>query len=138
MSISGGYRVVFEEYTRRHYIKDFEKDYKGAWATTRKAIVSQLRNVDMLRDSGRLRNPPIHLSPDRKEWILKHEFAIAGLHESPHTSGRWLIAYVNDAERIVRVLLVYQKKHVTSSDETSWWRKVVKREYSAILSNLSF
>lgn len=138
MSINGSYRVVFEEYTKRHYIKEFEKEFKNAWFTTRKAIVGQLRNVDMLRDSGRLRNPPIHFSPDRKEWILKHEFAIAGLHESPHGSGRRLIAYVNDIERVVRVLLIYHKKHISSSSETSWWEQTIKAEYPALLKNFSF
>lgn len=126
-----GYRVVFEEYAKKHYIKEFAKEYKGAWVTTQKAIVGQLRNVDMLRDSGRLRNPPIHLTADRRKWVLKHEFAMAGLHESPHGSGRRLIAYVDEINRVVRILLVYHKKHVEKKygSETAWWKSVAKREF---------
>ena len=138
MSISGGYRVVFEEYARRHYIKSFEKDYKGAWLATRKAIVGALKNVDMLRDSGRLSNPPLHYSADRREWILKQDFAIAGRHESPHGSGRRIIAYVNENERVVRVLMVYHKKHIDGAygSETAWWESVVKAEYGEMLGNI--
>lgn len=137
MSING-YRVVFEEYSRKHYIKEFEKKYKGAWLTTRKAIVSQLKNVDMLRDSGRLSNPPLHFSADRKEWILKQDFAIAGRRESPHGSGRRLIAYVNESEKVVRVMLIYHKNHIDSScgGETAWWRSVIKKEFNDLLENI--
>ncbi len=126
MSINGGYQVAFEDFAEKHYIKDYEKRYKGAWLTTRRAIFDQLRNIDMLRDSGRLRNPPIHMSEDRKKWVLKHEFAIAGLHESPHGSGRRLIAIVDETVRTVRVVLVYDKGHVQGGNETVWWEKMIK------------
>lgn len=138
MSISGGYRVVFENYAKNHFVKSFEKDYRGAWLSTRKAIVGLFRNVDMLRDSGRLSNPPLHYSGDRREWILKQDFAIAGRHESPHGSGRRIIAYVNENERIVRILMVYHKKHIDGSfgSETAWWENVVKKEYRDLIKNI--
>ena len=138
MSTSGGYRVVFEKYAEKHFVKSFEKEYKGAWLTTRKAIVGVLRNVDMLRDSGRLSNPPLHYSVDKREWILKQDFAIAGRHESPHGSGKRIIAYVNEKERVVRILMVYHKKHIEGSygSETAWWESVIKREYKALLEGV--
>lgn len=139
MSINNdGYRVIFESYASRHYIKDFEKKHKGAWLTTRKALVGQLRNIDMLINSGRT-NPPIHRTGDNSQWIVKHEFVIAGLKESKKSSGRRLIAHVNDTERVVRVLMVYQKDHVDKkSGETAWWERAIKSEYKNLLSDFSF
>lgn len=138
MSSNDGYRVVFEEYSNRHYVKEFEKKYKGSWLSTRKALVSQLRNIDMLISSGRT-NPPIHMTDDRSEWILKHPFAIAGLKESPKSSGRRIIAYVNEIEKIVRILLVYHKDHLgKGSGETNEWERTIKTEYKELLENLTF
>lgn len=139
MSISNdGYRVIFEDYANRHYIKDFEKKYKGAWLTTRKALVSEFRNIDMLINSGRT-NPPIHRTDDNSQWIVKHEFIVAGLKESKKTSGRRIIAYVNDAERVVRILMVYQKDHADKkAGETAWWERTIKEAYGDLLKDFSF
>lgn len=139
MSISSdGYRVFFESYAGRHYIKDFEKKYKSAWLTTRKALVSEFRNIDMLINSGRT-NPPIHKTIDNQQWIIKHEFVIAGQNENKKTSGRRVIAYVSDSERVVRILLVYHKDHADKkSSETAWWERTIKNEYKSLLGDFSF
>ncbi|HET8709350.1 MAG TPA: hypothetical protein VFL85_03655 [Candidatus Saccharimonadales bacterium] len=139
MSISGdGYRVVFEPYASRHYIKDFEKKYKGAWLSTRKALVSEFRNIDMLINSGKTK-PPIHMTTDKSQWIVKHEFVIAGRGESKKTSGRRVIVYVNDTEKVARVLLVYHKDHVDKkAGETAWWERTIKSEYKLLMKDFSF
>lgn len=138
MYSSDGYRVYFEEYTNRHFVKDFEKKYKGSWLTTRKALVSEFRNIDMLIDSGRT-NSPIHRTDDNSQWIVKHEFVIAGQKESKKTSGRRVIAYVNDTKRVVRILLVYHKDHADKkSGETAWWLRTIKEEYKTLLIDFHF
>ncbi len=138
MYSSDGYRVIFEEYTKRHYVKDFEKKYKGSWLTTRKALVSEFYNIDMLIDSGRT-NPPIHRTSDNSQWIIKHEFIIAGLKESRKTSGRRIIAYVDNANQVVRILLIYHKDHVDKkASETAWWERTIKGEYKTLLEGFSF
>jgi hypothetical protein len=136
MSISSdGYRVIFEDYANRHYIKDFEKKYSGAWLTTRKALVSEFRNIDMLINSGRT-NPPIHRTSDNTQWIVKSEFVIAGLKESKRSSGRRVIVYVNDTQRTVHILLVYHKDHADKkSGETAWWKRIIKEEYKELLKD---
>jgi hypothetical protein len=139
MSISSdGSLVIFEDYASRHYIKDFEKKYKGAWLTTRKAIVSEFRNIDMLINSGRT-NPPIHRTSDNTQCIVKHEFLIAGLKESKKTSGRRIIAYVSDIDRVVHILMVYQKNHVDKkAAETAWWERTIKEAHKDLLKDFSF
>lgn len=136
MSISNNdYRVIFENYAKRHYIKKFEKKYKSAWLTTHTALVAEFRNIDMLINSGRT-NPPIHRTSDNTQLIIKHEFVIAGLKESRKSSGRRIIAYVNETERVVRILLVYHKDHVDKkSSETSWWERIIKKEYKYLIND---
>lgn len=139
MSINrDGYRVYFEKYAGRHYIKDFEKKHKGAWLTTRKALVSQFRNIDMLINSGRT-NPPIHRTSDNQQWVVKHEFVVAGTKVSKKSSGCRVIAHVNDTEKTVSVLLVYHKDHCDKkSGETAWWKRLVKDEYEELLDEFTF
>ncbi len=139
MSISSdGYRVFFEAYTKRHYIRDFEKEYKGAWLITRKALIDQFRNIDMLINSGKTK-PPIHRTDDNIQWIVKHEFVIAGRRESKKEGGRRAIVYVNDAEKIVKVLLVYNKDHIDKkASETAWWERTIKGEYKSLLKDFGF
>jgi hypothetical protein len=136
MSIEN-YRVLFEEYCERHYIKDFKKKYAKRWVVTREALVKEFTHIDRLVDNGRT-NPPIHRSPDNVEWIIKHEFAIAGLGESRKASGRRIILYVNHQERIVRVLLAYHKDHLgKKTSETGEWQRIIKSQYAELLQNFN-
>lgn len=135
---ANGYRVLFEDFAKRHYVKDFEKKYKNSWLVTQKAIVVEFRNIDMLLQSGRT-NPPIHCANMNSELIIKHEFVVAGRRESRKSSGCRLIAYVNHNEKVVRILLVYHKDHLgKSGSETSVWEKMIKAEFATLLENFSF
>ena len=132
------YRVLFESYSENHFIKDFQKKYRKNWLVTRTALVKEFARVDQLVLNGRT-NPPIHQTDDRREWILKHEFAIAGLRESRKSSGRRIIAYVNHDQKVVRILLVYHKDQLgKKSNETGEWERVVKAEFKTLLVNFHF
>lgn len=132
------YRVVFEDYAEKHYIKDFDKKYKSQWKVTRLALVASLRHLDRLVENRRI-NSPIHMTQDRAQWILKHEFVVAGQKASRKTSGCRLIAHVDENQKKVSVLLLYHKSHVAkSASETAWWEGVVKAEYKHLLKDFSF
>lgn len=138
MYSNDGYRVYLEEYTKHHFIKELERKYKNSWLVTRKALVSEFRNIDMLINSGRT-NPPIHRTSDNSQWIVKHEFIIAGLKENKKTSGRRIIAHVNNNDRVIRVLLVYCKDNLDKkAGETAWWERTIKDEYKTLLEDFSF
>ncbi|TWP08494.1 hypothetical protein EUA76_01430 [TM7 phylum sp. oral taxon 350] len=131
---TNNYRVLFEDYSERHYIKKFKKDYGNQWLVTRKALVAQLSHIDQLVLNGRT-NPPIHRTEDNKEWIVKHEFAVAGRKQSAKSSGNRVILYVNHNERIVRVLLLYHKNHLgKDTNETAIWQNIVKQEFKDLLA----
>lgn len=125
------YRVIFEPFTQRHYIKDYERKYKSQWLQTRKAIVAQLSHVDLLVGSGRA-SPPIHRSNDNTQWIIKHQFAVAGRKESPKASGNRLIAYVDHNNRTVKILYIYQKNNIPSKNETTHWHGIINEFYPEI------
>lgn len=131
------YRVLFEDYAERHYVKAFKKDYGSQWIVTRKALVAQLAHIDQLVLNGRT-NPPIHRTYDNSEWIVKHEFAIAGRKQSTKSSGNRIILHVNHNERTVRVLLLYHKDHLgKSANETNTWRSIIKHEFNDLLTEFN-
>lgn len=132
------YRVLFEDYSERHYAKAFKKNYGNQWLVTRKALVAQFAHIDQLVLNGRT-NPPIHRTGDNKEWIIKHEFVVAGRKQSTKDSGNRVILYVNHNDRTVRVLLLYHKGYLgKSASETATWRGIIKQEFKDLLTRFSF
>ena len=76
------FRVVVDDFAEKYYIKDFQKKHKSNWLKTRKAIVAQFNNIDLLIESGRLTSA-IFESEDKQHAIHKHSFSVAGSGKSP-------------------------------------------------------
>jgi hypothetical protein len=121
------YRVVFEPFAERYFIKSFAKKYPGAWERTRKALELEFSFVDHLFDKTIAEH--IHVSPDGNRAICKTEFKIAGTQESRHGSGNRCIIALYSNEGLVRILLVYSKTDVKGSHETNWWEQTIKGSY---------
>ncbi len=122
------YSVIFELFTERHYIKGFEKKYKGAWDKTYKSLIVEFTFVNILFEKSIAEI--ICVSEDNNIKICKTEFKVLGTNMSRHGSGNRCIIAIHELEQIVRVLLVYGKTDVSSSGkETEWWKKVIKENY---------
>jgi hypothetical protein len=119
------YNVVFEEFTQRHFIKSFEKKYKGSWELTYGYLIEEFKQIDILFLKSVAET--IFDSPAIK--ICKTEFKIAGTQDSRHSSGnRCIVAIHKDAAQ-VRVLLVYGKTDIASKNETAVWKGIIKDNY---------
>lgn len=121
------YRVVFEPFAERHFIKSFAKKYPGAWERTRNALELEFSFVERLFDKTIAER--IHVFPNGSQAICKTEFKIAGTQDSRHGSGNRCIIALYPGERLVRILLVYGKTDVKGPRETSWWEQMVKDAY---------
>ncbi len=126
------FRVVFDGFAEKHYIKDFHKDHKSHWLTTRKAIVAQFNNVDLLLNTGRLTSA-IYQSLDMKHAIHKHSFAVARTKQSAKASGNRIIIYVNYELHTVQVLLVYNKNQLGPPNETAKLQSVIAGQFPEIM-----
>lgn len=121
------YRVVFEPFAERHFVKSFAKKYPGAWERTRNALELEFSFVEHLFDKTIAER--VHVSSDGIRAICKTEFKIAGTQESRHGSGNRCIIALHAGEKLVRILLVYSKTDVKGSRETNWWEQVIKDAY---------
>ena len=116
------YIVSINNYAERHYIKSFEKKYLNKWGITLRAIVLELKNVELLSDTNYFGKINIF----ENEYIAKGEFKIAGSKESKKSSGCRYIVKVNTKELTSEMLLIYHKSDVNMSNETVWWQDKIK------------
>lgn len=131
--MGSNYSVTIEAFAERHYIKSFQKKYKGAWEVTQRAIVSEFERVDML-----LQTTKADLVTEAGEIkIVKADFRVAGTKESAKASGNRCIILVNEEKKLVSVLLVYCKTDLPSTNETAEWKKLVLSGYPELKKYVS-
>ena len=119
------YNVVFEEYTKRHFIKNFEKKYKSKWNKTQDDIIfvcEHIKNMLLTKRADLI-------SVAENSRLVKLDFAIFGLKVSPKSSGNRCILFLDDEIKIVKVLLVYSKNDISTNNETQAWKNIIKSQY---------
>lgn len=121
------YTVLFEPYTKRHFIKSFAKKYHGAWEHTLKGLELEFSLIDLLLKKAIAEC--IHESEDGDIRICKTEFKIAGTTVSRHGSGNRCIVAIHTSTAVVHVLLVYCKNDFGAKNETAHWEKSIKENY---------
>lgn len=122
------YNVVFEEYTKRHFIKNFEKKYKSKWNKTQDDIIFVCEHIENMLLTKRADL----ISVAENSRLVKLDFAIFGLKVSPKSSGNRCILFLDDEIKIVKVLLVYSKNDISTNNETQAWKNIVKSQYSEL------
>jgi hypothetical protein len=122
------YRVRFTDFAERYFIKGFSKKYKGSWDRTRDVLEKEFAFVDVLFPKNIAEI--ISISQDGNIKICKTEFAIIGTNKSRRTSGNRCIIAIHEDTAAVYVLLVYHKSDIAGSNETSWWKRMVKDNYA--------
>lgn len=120
------YSVVFETFAERHFIKTFEKKYRGAWDITRSFLAGEFRFVDVLF----FKSIAEHITDKKADIVIcKTEFKISGTQDSRHASGNRCIVALCKSTATVHVLLVYAKTDIHESNETAKWKSLVKDNY---------
>jgi len=119
------YRVEFEPFTERHYVKNFKKAYKEKWLLTERTIIAVCQRIDNM-----LRYNRADLIASMGEYkLVKLDFAVDGTKVSPKASGNRCILLVNEDLRLVKILLVYSKNEISSPNETRKWKTIIRDEY---------
>ena len=119
------YNVVFEDYTKRHFIKNFEKKYKSKWNKTQDDIIFVCEHIENMLLTKRADL----MSVAENSRLVKLDFAIFGLKVSPKSSGNRCILFLDDEIKIVKVLLVYSKNDISTNNETQTWKNIIKSQY---------
>ena len=64
--------------------------------------------------------------------LVKLDFAIDGMHESPKSSGNRCVLFIDEELRLVKILLVYSKNEISPPNETQKWKRIIKDVYKDI------
>lgn len=114
--------VTFSNFSKRFYLKDFQKKYKGKqWDFTEKSIIQDLSRLRMENNTTQLSAQIDELKYDNHEYIVKYDFKIAQTKESTKTSSNRCILYVNEIKNIIIILMIYNKTHLPKNkDETKY------------------
>jgi len=119
------YKVLFEDYTERHYIKPFKKKYKSSWDVTRQDIIDVCKRIDQV---VQIKRADI-IATKEQHKLVKLDFAIDGSRLSPKSSGNRCILHVDEDQKLVRILIVYSKNDISSPNETAKWKSMVKENF---------
>src|SRR5574344_460603 len=122
------YKVIFEDYTKRHFIKKFERKYKPQWEKTQDDIIFVCEHIENMLSTKRA--DLISVADNCR--LVKLDFAIFGLKISPKSSGNRCILLLDDDMRIVKVLLVYSKNDNSTRNETQEWKNIIKNQYPSV------
>jgi len=119
------YKVIFEPFTDRHFIKSFAKKYKTSWDFTFKFLEKELEKIDILF----LKNVAETIVDSKETKICKTEFKIASTNQSRHDSGNRCIVALHKDTNTVCVLMVYHKNNLGDGNETAKWKQIIKDNY---------
>ena len=121
------YRVVFSEYAKRHFLKDFAKKYKGArWAITEKSILQDLKRVRVLQYTQQVDE----LRQGGKLWLFKYDFTVAQTNIAPKRSGNHCPSCLDAGRYLQTILLIYSKSHLPKKQgETVYLLQEVKQQF---------
>lgn len=118
------YSVIFDEYSKKCFIKDFQKKHKGNWPVTERSIIESLERIANLSKTEHL---DVICRSNKETFIAKYDFKIAGTKKSSKKSGDRCILEICNETFCVKVLLVYGKNHISRSkgQETLWWKGII-------------
>lgn len=119
------YEVEFDDFTKRHFGRKFEKKYRGRWGETKDDIVRFCERIEKTIHTDRMRL----ISSQGQYRLVKMYFTVLGTKLSPRAAGNRCILVVDDEKRLVRVLLVYAKGDLKSKNETVEWKMIIKEQF---------
>ena len=122
------YRVQFEPFAERYYVRKFKKEYKDKWLATERTIIAVCERIDNMLQYNRADL----ISAFGCYKLVKLDFAVEGTHISPKSSGNRCILFIDEDTRAVKILLVYSKNEISPPNETQKWKTLIKGEYRDI------
>ena len=122
------YRVIIGTYAKNHYVKRFEKNYKGKrWDITFLSIEAELRRIHELLLTQRVDE----LKRGSGCILFKYDFTVAQSNVSPKASGNRCVVFLDTETHLQTILLLYGKDDLPKNQgETSWILQTVRNEYT--------
>ena len=130
------YRVYVNKYAEKHYIKRFDKYYKGKiWLVTFESIKDDLRRIRALEKTQQVDE----LQHTDDLWLFKYDFTVAKSGKSPKGSGNRCIAVLDCMVHRVEILFLYGKNDLPKNQsENNFIKQTLKSDFPKIWNILLF
>jgi len=104
------FTVKFSDYAKNHYLKRFEKDYRGKqWDVTVESISQDLARIKTSASDLQRTQQADELWHKDSYWIIKYDFRVAQTRESTKSSGNRCIVFLDNAMNRIEILIIYGK-----------------------------
>ena len=104
------FAIKFSGYSKNHYLKRFEKDYKGRqWEVTAESILQDISRIKTMDSDLQKTQQADELWHKENYWIFKYDFRVAQTKDSSKTSGNRCIAFLDNIANEIIILIIYGK-----------------------------
>ena len=130
------FTISYSEYAKKHFLKDFEKKYKGKqWEKTELSFFEDLKRLRVINNTTQQSNQIDQLKHNGEYWLFKYDFRIAQTNESAKASGNRIIGFIDNKSNRMEILLIYNKNDLPKNkSETAYIYDTVEAVYPDIHS----
>ena len=121
-------KVSFSEYAKRHFLRNFEKKYRGAqWTITLDSIIVDISRMRVHGNNMQLTQQVDELWHRDNSWVFKYDFAVAKTNKSKKSSGNRCVVFLDAIENSAEILLIYSKDDLPKNmGEQAFIEKILK------------
>jgi hypothetical protein len=130
------FTVRFCDYAKSHYLKRFEKDYRGKqWDITVESIFQDLARIKT-SDSDLQRTQQVdELWHKDSYWIIKYDFRVAQTKESTKSSGNRCIVFLDNTANRIEILFIFSKGDLPkNTGEQAFIEQTLIKEFQDYMS----
>jgi hypothetical protein len=130
------FTVKFSDYARHHYLKRFEKDYKGRqWDITVDSIFQDLTRIKTSESDLQKTQQVDELWHKDDYWIFKYDFRVAQTRESTKSSGNRCVVFIDNVANRITILIIYGKGDLPkNTGEQAYIERTLSKEFKDCLS----
>ena len=130
------FNVTYKEYAKSHFLKEFEKKYKGKqWEKTESSIFEDLKRLRVENNTTQQSSQIDQLKHKNQYWLFKYDFRIAGTNQSTKSSGNRIVGFIDNKENKLEILLIYNKTNLPKNKkETQYIEDTVSENYREIIT----
>jgi len=128
--------VEFSDYAKRHYLKRFEKEYKGKqWDITVESITQDLARIKTSNSDLQKTQQVDELWHKDNYWVIKYDFRVAQTKESTKSSGNRCIVFLDNATNNITILIIYGKGDLPKNiGEQAFVEQTLDKEFQDYMS----
>ncbi|MDO5343372.1 MAG: hypothetical protein Q4F02_00460 [Candidatus Saccharibacteria bacterium] len=131
--------VEYTDYARRHFLKGFQKKYRGKqWEVTEESIFQDLARISFAENTLQHTQQVDELWHADGQWIFKYDFRVAQTKVAAKDAGNRCVVYYSAAKRQMKILLIYSKNDLPKNcGETQYIKSILESEFDEIWENFT-